>query len=197
MPSSLTSTFLADILPDSAFLMYGTIAGPGSTPLGATRGGVKFSPDKKYRNALENVDGGRSKLYQGDRIISVDCKISCKLLQFGASTIQVVEPGIISSSGNGNVSIIYTPQPGSAFLTANAYLNNLRAIWLRTNGTFFQGRMPRALCTKYDAVSKDKDESEFDAEFEGRLDLTVVGNTTDSPIYFYEQLIAGLTVATL
>jgi hypothetical protein len=197
MPSSLTSTFLADILPDSAFIAFNTVAGPGSSFLGATRGGVKWSPDKKYRNALDNVDGARSKLYLGDRPVSVDAKVSCKLLQQGATTLSYVEPGIISSSGSGNVAMMYIPLTMSLFLSAGAYLPNFRVIWQRTNGTYWQVRLYRALCTKFEDTSKDKDETEADAEFEGRLDLTVAGNTTDSPIYIYEQLVAGLTVATL
>jgi hypothetical protein len=121
--------------------------------------------------------------------VSMDCKITAKLLQYGQTTIPIPEPGVVTSSGTGNVSMLYTPQPGSSFLLAGAYLSNLRVIWERT-GTqgFFQARMPRALCTKYDITSKDKDESEIDAEFEGRLDLTVTGNTSDTPIYFLEQL---------
>jgi hypothetical protein len=186
MPSSMTTTFSADILPDSAALWLGA-TGSG-VPLGATRGGIKISPDKKFRNAAENTDGVRSMIYLLDRIVSHELKVSGKLQQYGPTTIVTVEPGMSSTAGSGAVSVLYTPQPGSVFLTSGSYLANLRVVFLRTNQTYFQIRIPRALCTKYELASKDKDETEIDFTFESRLDLGAAGNTTDTAPYVLEQL---------
>lgn len=186
MPSSYTSTFPQDILPDSGFL--GTGPNGALVPLGATIGGVDFDPAKKIDNA--KFDGQRSGIYLLDRIVEHGGKITTKLLQFGATNILVPEPGMISAgSGVGIVSATYTPKPGSGFFQAGDYLSDLRLIFERTAvNTWFQVHFLKALCVKYKLVSKDKDLSTFDVEFEPRLNLGVSGYTTDTAPYFFESL---------
>lgn len=185
MPSSWTSTFPTDVLPDAAFLGFG--ANGSFTALGATDGGVDFDPAKSILNA--KFDGQRSKIALLDRIEEHGGKIATKLLQANNSNINIPEPGITSASGSGIVSVTYTPKPGSSFFQAGDYIAHFRMVMPRTTpNTWFQVHILKALCTKFKLVTKDKAFSLWEVEVEPRLDMTVAGYTTDTAPYFYESL---------
>jgi|SRR5581483_9578997 len=190
------TTLPTDILPNSGAIYLG--ANGSGVLLGRTRGGIKFDP----KRAIEPIkfDGLRAPPRGLHWITDYASTIDTKLLQFSSAVYTQLEPGILSASGSGIVSTFYTALGASLPFAAGSYLTDLRAIWKRSSGAFFQVRMHFALCMKYDLVSKDKDVVEVDASFVGCIDpsqtnpATGVTYTTDDAPYVLEEIYAGSTL---
>ena len=61
-----------------------------------------------------------------------------------------------------------------------------RIAWQRTDGSYFQIRMPKALVGKWDIAGTDKAENEVGDRIEPRLDMAVSGQLIDNPPFVGE-----------
>jgi hypothetical protein len=190
------TTLANDVLLDAGALYMGAIG--AGVLLGRTSGGLKFEPGRTIEDM--NFDGKRAGIMGLQRITDYKSTISGKLLSYGISNTQIVEPGIVSASGSGAVSTVFSMQQASSWFAAGAYLTNVRAIFRRSDGTYVQIRFPYAICMKYSITTKDKLPAEIDFEFQALLNMSVVnpfnGNaaTTDDAPYGIEYLLAGSTL---
>jgi hypothetical protein len=177
MLTAYTNELPADVLLDSGVLFVGAV------PFGVSRGGLKFDPKKTVKQ-LE-FDGRRSDIAGNDRTTMFGGSINGKFIQFGAAQIATLEPDITSASASGVTT--FTPKPGGVLYSPESYLTNLRVLYERSSSTveaplYAAVLFPKALCTKYSLVSKDKEELEIDCEFMPRLDMSVEGaNLNDAP----------------
>jgi hypothetical protein len=184
-----------DILPMTGALYVGA---PGAQVLlGRTVGGIDWDPgraieDVKYDGLRAGVRG----LQWGTDFKSI---IKTKLITFSGNSIPTYEPGVVSASGSGSVATYWQAFPASTLFSPGAYINDLSAIWKRTDGSLFRVRLHIAICMKYKLTSKDKMPVEVDTEFHGNVDPTVVNPatgvlyTTDDAPYILEALPSGAT----
>lgn len=170
-----TAALPTDVLLDSGVLYVNT------TVFGAFQGGLKFDPGNTYRNV--EFDGKRSNVGLLDRKMMVAPKISGTVIQLATTNVGQIEPGAsVSATGAWTGSTSYLQKRSAGLLVAGDYLTNVRAIWLRGNGSFVQVRFPQSLITKYDITSQDGAEVAIAIEIEARLDMTASGaNVGDVP----------------
>lgn len=195
MPSGFTASLPDDVLLDTGVLYVGNSSGLSISPVGVTRGGVQFSPEKEMRNI--EFDGKRAPIAELDRVIAQGGRISGTFITFGTVQIPRFEPGAtVDNAGPfaggdpANVSSQIVPKESSTPLAAGDYIRNLRLVFLRGNGDYVQIRMPWALCERWEISGEDNSEAEITAEFVGRLGLTDAATSTDAPVYYIEELSA-------
>lgn len=171
--TGFTAAFPTDVLVDSGVLYV------GASVFGAFQGGLRFEPGVEYVNT--NFDGKRSPVRLLDRKSNQMPKISGTCIQLSTTNVAQIEPGASTATGwTGATS--YAPKRAGSFLVAGDYLADVRAIWLRGNGSFVQVRFPSALCIRYDVTSQDGQEVAIALELEARLDMSVSGaNVGDAP----------------
>jgi hypothetical protein len=171
--TGFSSTFPTDVLVDSGVLYI------GASVFGAFQGGLKFDPGVEYLNTT--FDGKRSPIKLLDRKSNMMPKITGTMIQLSTTNVAQLEPGASTATGwTGSTS--YAPKRAGLFLATGDYLTDVRAIWLRGNGSFVQVRFPSALCVRYDATSQDGQEVAIAVELEARLDMSVSGaNVGDAP----------------
>lgn len=180
MPSAFDATATPrDILLDTAFLYL------GATPLGVTRGGPSYDPGKTLRNI--DFDGKRSPIAGLDRVTGYAPTVSARLLQMGTADILRFEPGAAAVTAGSDTTT--TPIDASTAIATGSLLTNLRIIWRRGGGGYFQARFPKAICTRWSVGGGDNSEAEIDCTFEARLDVTGGVTTDDAPVV-YEHLAA-------
>jgi hypothetical protein len=179
--TGFSSTFPTDVLVDSGVLYI------GASVFGAFQGGLKFEPGVEYLNTT--FDGKRSPVKLLDRKSNMMPKITGTMIQLSTANVGQIEPGATTATGwTGSTS--YAPKRAGLFLASGDYLTDVRAIWLRGNGSFVQVRFPSALCVTYDVTSQDGQEVAIAVELEARLDMSVSGaNVGDAP-YRIEYLAA-------
>jgi hypothetical protein len=179
--TGFSSTFPTDVLVDSGVLYI------GASVFGAFQGGLKFEPGVEYLNTT--FDGKRSPVKLLDRKSNMMPKITGTMIQLSTANVGQIEPGATTATGwTGSTS--YAPKRAGLFLESGDYLTDVRAIWLRGNGSFVQVRFPSALCVTYDVTSQDGQEVAIAVELEARLDMSVSGaNVGDAP-YRIEYLAA-------
>ena len=179
--TGFSSTFPTDVLVDSGVLYI------GASVFGAFQGGLKFEPGVEYLNTT--FDGKRSPVKLLDRKSNQMPKITGTMIQLSTTNVGQLEPGATTATGwTGSTS--YAPKRAGLFLASGDYLTDVRAIWLRGNGSFVQVRFPSALCVTYDVTSQDGQEVAIAVELEARLDMSVSGaNVGDAP-YRIEYLAA-------
>lgn len=183
-----------DILPDTGALYLGANTLTPPPLIGRSKGGLKFQ--RGAQMVHEEFDGMRSPIVGLTRIVKYDSKISGKLIQFGHTPLGIMEPGLTSLSGSGQVSTIYVPKPASQYFAAGDYGTDLRLVFRRPAGTFVQVRFHKFICEKYDPSSRDKQSVEFDVEFTACIDMSAANPfttntaTTDDAPYGIEELYA-------
>jgi hypothetical protein len=177
--TGFTSQFPSDVLIDSGVLYV------GASVFGAFQGGLKFDPGVEYINTA--FDGKRSPVKLLDRKNMQMPKITGTVIQLSTTNVAQIEPGATSVTG-WTGSTAFRPKRAGSYLVTGDYLANVRAIWLRGNGSFVQVRFASGLVTKYDVTSQDGQEVAIALEIEARLDMSVSGaNVGDAP-YFIEYL---------
>ena len=173
MPNSAyTANLPADIIKDSGVLYIN-----GTTPFGASNGGLSFDPGVDRRNV--DFDSKRSDVMGLDRTIGFAPKISGSLKKFGTADVAVFEPASTSAVNAGVTTI--TPKKAGVLLVSGDYLTNVRLVFERGSGGYVWVKFPKALCTKYDVKGKDKDEADVSIEIQARLDLSGALTTDDAP----------------
>lgn len=166
------STLPSDVLLVPAIIVV------GSTPIGVTRGGLKWDPGHEFENI--DFDGKQGDIYLLDRKYHGVPKMSGALLEMGDATtgnqIPKLEPGSTSASaGSPNVTTV-TPAPGGNFLASGDYQSNVRMIWDRGIGSgtkrYLALLFAKAFIARYSINSEggSRKEATIDFEFHGKLD---------------------------
>lgn len=186
MPSSRTATMPADILIDSAVLKVDRGSPSAvSTPIGASRGGLSFSPGMEMRSV--EYDGRRAKKMGLDRVTSWDAKITGKMLQASPDNLKMLEPGHTSVVTAGEDpkpdTQKVTPKPASTMLVQGEYLKNVRLEYRRGNGGTFAICFPFGIVTQWALAGQDNNEAEFDVTIEARGDAD---ESDDVAPFYYE-----------
>lgn len=177
--SSWSPDLPANIMLDSG-VMY-----VGSAVFASTEGGIKYEPGATRRQMP--FDGARSPIVGLDRNIEYRPVITATLMEIPQTIFSHIEPGattVVRTGGPAGATQIGPKIVGTMF-AAGDYITNLRAVWQRGDGTYFQVRFPKALCLKWDITGRDKEEVKYACSFEARLDLSVSGAlTTDAPVVY-------------
>ena len=165
-----------DILLDSGVLYL------GATPIGVSRGGLKFDPGKVIRNI--DFDGAKAPLKLLDRVTDYKAVFTGKMLQLGGSEAVQYDAGASTTFASATaVTGVVTPKKGGTAFVAGDYLANLKLVFERANNSgYVEIVFPNALCTKYTVTGVDMNEVEVDCTFEARLDPSASGATLyDAP----------------
>lgn len=182
MPSGFTATTPQDILVDVGVLYQDT----PMTPIGVTRGGLTFSPDKELRNV--EFDGKRSNIEQLDRVINHGGTITGTFIELSTTMIPILEPGVTTTTPGGQITTLHTPKDASTLFVAGDYITDLRLTYLRQDATYACIHFPIALVTQYEWTGQDNSEAEIAATFESRLGLTAAASSTDTPSYTLQEI---------
>jgi hypothetical protein len=173
MASGYTATLPSDVLLDSGLLYI------ANTLVGASRGGIKFHPNKEWRNVV--FDGKRSDIVGLDRVVKFGPVLEGTLIVINATSLLLYEPGAASATV-GSVTTI-TPAKASSLIAAASLITNLRALYPRGGGGFCEVAFPKAICTQWGLEGTDNEEVGVPFQFGARLDMSVGGATTDDAPY--------------
>lgn len=175
----------SDVMLDSGVLYI------GSTIFAAQDGGLKFDPGKELRAVP--FDGQHSEVKGLDRTTAYMAKISGNIIQIPAATAAILEPGAstgsLTGAPTGLTATVFPKAAGSLYAT-NDYLSNVRAIWMRGDGTYVQVRFPAALVVKWDLTGQDKTEAKAAIEIAAKLDMAVSGQKVYNAPYVIEYMTA-------
>ena len=177
---SWTGTLPADVMLDSGVLYI------GSSIFSAQNGGLKFDPTRTVRQVI--FDGQRSPILGLDRTVETKAVITGTILEVPDSKFISIEPGatLAVTTGGPASAVAMQPKQASIMYAVGDYLSNVRAIWQRGDLSYVQIRFPRALCTKWDLVGKDKEEALWAITIEARLDMAVSGQLVSNPNWVIE-----------
>jgi hypothetical protein len=181
--SSWNGQIPTDVLLDSGIFLIG--ASPG-VAFSAQEGGLKWDPGK----ALHEItfDGLRAPIAGLDRTTGWKAKLTMTLLEIPLAAWSQLEPGSVLATvagGPSGASQVW-PKPAGVLYAAGDYIANARIAWQRTDGTYFQIRMPKALVGKWDIAGTDKAEGKWAIEVEPRLDMSVSGQLINNPPFVGE-----------
>lgn len=179
--SGYSATLPKDVLLDAGVLYA------ASTPVGASRGGLSFDPQKVIRNI--EFDGKRAEILGLDRIIEMKPVISGTMIEFGQADIVFYDTGATSSFANATaVTGVITPKKAGILFATGDYVTNLALVFPRAEQGmgYIRVRFPKAKCNKYRLKGEDKSEGEVEVEFAAVLDMSVSGATKDDAPYVIE-----------
>lgn len=175
MPNVLSSwngQIPTDVLLDSGIFLIG--ASPG-VAFSAQEGGLKWDPGKTGRQI--EFDGQRSDIAGLDRTVRWKPKLTVTIIEVPLAAWSQLEPGSVLATvvGGPSGATQVQPKPAGVLYAAGDYIANARLAFQRTDGTYFQIRMPKALVGKWDIAGTDKQEGKWAIEIEPRLDMAVTG----------------------
>src|SRR5688572_20832412 len=124
----------SDILLDTGVLMM------GSTVLGVSRGGLRFSPGIELREV--EYDGRKAPVRGLDRIAFRRAQISGRMLEVGSANLRLFEPG----GATPNI----TPTPQGELLATGDYVASLKLVYRRGSGGTCTITFAYALCVRYE-----------------------------------------------
>jgi len=109
--------------------------------------------------------------------------ISGTFLLQSPSHFPIIEPGISEAAS------VWTPKAASTLFTPNTdYLENLRMVTNKSDGTITEVWFPRALCTRWRWVGEDKNEQKVECEFSAVLEDGVAVVSTDTSPWKLREL---------
>lgn len=156
----------------SAFVLDAGVFMVGSTVIGATRGGMKFTEGKEIRHI--EFDGLTTEIAGLHRITSYNTTMSGEMLDTTDAAISRYFPGSTSDGSSDN---LFTMKDARAMFATGDYLTNL--IW---KGQTSDGAtenlivtFPRALVLDPVLTTNDKNEGVWSITFKAVLDI----NATD------------------
>lgn len=190
MPSGYTSGTRAALLKDVGVLYFDK-QGPDGNPtkFGLSVGGVTFEPGLEWRQP--EFDGRRSNIEGLDRLTFREGTITATILMELPKHIPLIEPGTTDAAGSTPETTVWTPKPASTFLTPDTdYLQNVRLLWTKSDGSLCGVRMARALATFTQLAGADKDEGKVQVRLEARLEDSVAASSTDTSPYVYVEMSA-------
>jgi lysophospholipase L1-like esterase len=178
MPSSYTA------LTPAAFLIGPVLLTVGGVNWGVSRGGLKVESLEEWRQA--EFDGKRSDLVGNGRKVATGVRVSGTFLEFSATNIGRLAHATPVVAGS--ITTI-TPPSADTLLPLAGYVTDVRMVAKLGDGSFLRLWMPVAFVT-YTLDSPDKSEVGAALTFTARVDLTVAGNSTDTPPYVWERVAA-------
>lgn len=188
MPSGYTTGTRGALLIDVAVLWFDKQGGDGNpTKYGLTVGGVTYEPETEWRQP--EFDGRRSAIEGMDRKVFQGGVFTGEVLAELPKHIPLIEPGATSAAGSAPETTVWTPKAASTFLSADTdYLQNVRMVWTKANGTLVGVRMERALGTFTQIAGDDKNEGKISFRIEARLEDGAAATSTDTaPIKWVEM----------
>lgn len=158
----------------------------GSSVFSAQEGGLKYDENKTIRQIA--FDGQRSPIAGLDRTVEYKPKISGTIIQVPIASLESMNPGmgLVTVAGGPSGATQLQSKVAGVLYAAADYLANVKAIWERGDGTYFQVRFPKAVVVKWDVAGTDKQEAKWNIEIEARLDMTVSGAKVSDPPMVYE-----------
>ena len=168
-----------DVLFDTAVL-YIDIAGV-STPLGASRGGLTFNPNREMRTI--EYDGMTSPGVGTQRIVGTAPTITGSFIEIGETQLaEVLETGHTTQFQASTKRFL--PKAARLIFADGDYVSYAKLTYQRANGGTYSVVFPRALCTQYEHTGEDKNES--------LVNITLVGVRTlvqgDDDIPYYIEM---------
>lgn len=164
------------VMIDAGVLYRRIPSGATLIGVGASVGGLSFNPNTEMRNV--EFDGRTSMLEGLDRITQNGAEISGSLIDVSVANFGMYEPG--STSFVSGSSTVIVPLQATAFLAAGAYIKDLLYIGRRQDNGIVVVGFPRALVSKYQFKSEDKNETKVEVTIEARLPATAT-NINDAP----------------
>lgn len=171
--SSWTNTFPSNVLLDSGVLYV------GSAIYSAHDGGLECDLMEEKRNLP--FDGKASDVVLGDRTTAFDGTIRGPVLEVTDTLVkQYMGAGtLVTVAGGPSGATQVASKPAGTMYVAGDYLSNVRAVWMRGDGTYVQVRFPKGCVGKWTPLKgTDKEEVKVQLEIKARLDMSVSGNTT-------------------
>ena len=169
--------------PDG-FGLYGVlyrafnITNKTGTPVGITRGGVRFTPNHTIRNP--EYDGKLANIKGLDRITFRNPTISRTIIELTEDNLIMFEPGgatpvTLKDSGT----FLGGPTPD--------YIQDVAVAFERPDGTVFGYNLPDALVTTYEVAGQNSEgETEVAITIEGRLEHGATPDEGKPPFQMYE-----------
>lgn len=162
MPADFNAVLPANIIRGAGILTIN-----GSTPFGASDGGLSFDPGITWVN--RDFDGKTSNVEAQDYIAFWDPKISGVVFPISTAKAAQYEPG--STSGVVTTLTTITPQPSATELVGTTdYLSDVRLIYPLVGGGWVWVKFGRAIFTKYSIRGAKNDDAKIDIEISARLD---------------------------
>lgn len=152
----------------AAFVIDAGVLLVGSTPIGATRGGVAFDPGISYRHV--EFDGKTTDIAGLHRITEYAPTLSGDLLDLTDAAIGRYFPG---SSSDGSSNNLFTMKAARAFLVTGDYLTNVKFVGSQSDGAAetIVITFARALVEKATFKTNDKDEALVSVTLRAVLDV--------------------------
>jgi hypothetical protein len=179
--SSYTTTLPTNTLLDSGVLYI------GSAVWSAHEGGLEFDPGTQRRQVP--FDGMSSDVVGLDRTIGFDAHIRGNVYEISADLVKQYEAGatLATITGGPSGATQVQPKPARTLYASGDYLSNVRAIWMRSDGTFVQVRFPKSLVEKWGPLAgKDREEVRVQLDIKAKLDMSVSGQLTSNPPFVIE-----------
>jgi hypothetical protein len=142
-----------DVLYDTAVL-YVDIGGT-STPIGASRGGLTFSPGREFRTI--EYDGLTSPGIGTTRMVGTSPQITGTFIELSENMVGVLEPGVTDTFQAATKR--FTPKSARLIFADADHVAYARLVYQRANGGTYAYVLPRAICTTYEHTGQDKNES--------------------------------------
>lgn len=177
--SSYNDDFPSDVLLSTGILLV------GDEKFGGTLGGITFNPNREIANL--DFDGKRAPVAGLDRVGMRRAVLSGTAQRLGVSDLEQFEPGGSSDSG-WSAGAQYVPAKAGPLYTSGMYLSNVRAVWQRGNGEYFQVRFPKALITTWQVSDNDPQAAQVQFEIEARVDMAASGASPSDAGYVFEYL---------
>ena len=146
------------------------------TPVGVTRGGVRFTPNHTIRNP--EYDGKLANVKGIDRITFRNPTISGTLIELTEDNLIMLEPGGATP---------VTLKDSGTFLASGDYLEKIAIEFERPDGSGFGYYLPDALVTTYEIAGQNSEgETEVAITIEGRLEHGATPDEGTPPFQMYE-----------
>lgn len=143
---------------DAAVLLH------GSTPMGATKGGLTWNPGKEIRHV--EFDGLSTEIAGLHRILAYKPTISGNMKDLSAAAIGRYEPG---STSDGSSTNTYTMKPAKEFYASGDYLQDVTFKGNRSDGKAFVIKLAWAIVREYNITTPDRNEADVAITLEGVL----------------------------
>jgi hypothetical protein len=168
-------SFPGYVKPTQAMVDAGVLYLRDTTTLvgvGATRGGLTFSPGREMRNI--EFDGKTTAIEGGDRVLRYEATISGSMIDFSAKSLSYYEPGSTATTqGTAPATVTrISPLGATTFLTANAYLKDVMWISRNQDNSITVVGFPSGLVTEFEIASEQDSEAVANITIAARIPAT-------------------------
>lgn len=152
----------------TAFVVDAGVLLLGSTPIGASRGGIAFDPGITYRHV--EFDGRTTEIAGLHRIVEYNATLKGEFLDLSDAAIARYFPGSTSDGSSNN---LFTMKSARDFLVTGDYLTNLKFVGQQSDGATENIIITFARCLVKEPSFKtnDRDEGLFSVTFQAVLDI--------------------------